>query len=53
MAVKKESWRLARGGFNSNASLDHALTIEQQKLRARTVATDAGGQGEGVEMEME
>lgn len=34
MAVKQESWRLARGGFYSNVSLDHALTIEQQKLRA-------------------
>ncbi len=34
MAVKQESWRLARGGFHISVSLDHALTIEQQKLRA-------------------
>ncbi len=74
MVMKQESWRrLARGGFNSNVSLDHALPIEQQKRRAaqwpqiqeakekgwsemeqgRTVATDSGGQGVGVEMEME
>jgi hypothetical protein len=34
MAVKHESWRLAREGLYSKVSLDHALTIEQQKLRA-------------------
>jgi hypothetical protein len=33
MAVKRESWRLGRG-FRSDISLDHALTLEQQKLRA-------------------
>jgi hypothetical protein len=34
MAVKQESWRLAKGGRLSEVSLDHALTLEQQKMRA-------------------
>ena len=34
MAVKQESWRLAKWGRLSDVSLDHALTLEQQKLRA-------------------
>lgn len=34
MAVKQESWRLAKGGRFSEVSLDHALTLEQQKMRA-------------------